>query len=132
MPINLGDAFVIDTPPSRQHLFVAIAPLPNGAYLFVNATTVRPNRPVDNSCILNPSDAEMHNFIVSPSYTFYRRADEYTDDQINNAISRGDCRRRGAFSLLVLRRIQEGGLVSRFLSNEYKEHLQNYLNSLKK
>ncbi len=129
MPINLGDAFLIDTGVPKKHLFVAIAPLPNGAYLFVNASTVRPNRPVDRSCILNPS-ADMHDFIVAESYIFYRQADEYTNAEIDTAISNGDCSPRGAFSPSVLRQIQEGGLVSRFLANEYKEHLRSYLNSL--
>ena len=129
MYIRLGDAFVIDTGATKKHLFVAIAPLPNGAYLFVNASTVRPNRPVDRACILNPS-ADMHDFIVAESYIFYRGADEYTNAEINTAISNGDCSPRGAFRPSVLRQIQEGGLISKFLTNEYKKHLRSYLNYL--
>lgn len=50
MPINLGDAFIIETPPNREHLFIAIAPLPGGNYLFVNTSTVRSNTQ-DRACI---------------------------------------------------------------------------------
>jgi len=129
MLIRLGDTFIIDTQASKKHLFVAIAPLPNGSYLFVNASTVRSNRNVDRACILRPS-LEMHDFIREESYIFYRRAGEYTNAGINAAISRGDCSRRGAFSASILQKIQQGGLASRFLANEYKEHLRNYLESM--
>ena len=36
IPINLGDAFLIDTPPHGQHLYIAIAKTVNNKYLFVN------------------------------------------------------------------------------------------------
>jgi hypothetical protein len=130
MPIRLGDAFIIDTQASKKHLFVAIAPLPDGAYLFVNASTIHPNKRIDNSCILDPNEENMHDFIVNESYIFYRQARDYTSAEINAAMSRGDCSRRGAFSQSVLQKIQRGGLSSRFLANEYKEHLRNHLKSM--
>ncbi|MGK7892939.1 MAG: hypothetical protein AB4372_04675 [Xenococcus sp. (in: cyanobacteria)] len=33
IPINLGDAFLIDTPPNGQHLYIAIAKTGNNKYL---------------------------------------------------------------------------------------------------
>ena len=61
IPINLGDAFLIDTSPNGQHLYIAIAKTGNNKYLFVNVTTKRPNS--DTSCILQPNSA-MPSFIV--------------------------------------------------------------------
>lgn len=124
MHINLGDAFLINTNPNEKHLFVAIACLPNQTYLFVNTSTVRPNRPVDTACILFPC-AGMHNFIVNESYIVYRKACTYTNAQISAAIANGSFIRRGAFGTPVLRQIQKGGLASKLLAKEYKEYLES-------
>lgn len=126
MPINLGDAFIIETPPNREHLFIAIAPLPGGNYLFVNTSTVRSNTQ-DRACILIPG-TDMHPFIRSESYIVYREARKYTNAALDTAIANRSCRPRGRFSPAILRTIQEGGLVSRFLANEYKAALRNCLN----
>ncbi len=34
--VKLGDAFLIDTPPNKQHLYIAIAKTSENRYLFVN------------------------------------------------------------------------------------------------
>jgi hypothetical protein len=36
--INIGDVFLIDTPPNGQHFYVAIAKTSGNKYLFVNLT----------------------------------------------------------------------------------------------
>ncbi|EDN66530.1 hypothetical protein BGP_5981 [Beggiatoa sp. PS] len=36
--LNIGDAFLLSTPPNDKHLFVVIAPTQNGKYLCVNVT----------------------------------------------------------------------------------------------
>ncbi|WP_008315844.1 hypothetical protein [Leptolyngbya sp. PCC 6406] len=50
--INLGDAFLIDTPPNGEHLYIAIAQTSGSNYLFVNVTTRRPNS--EATCVLMP------------------------------------------------------------------------------
>jgi hypothetical protein len=56
--INLGDAFLIDTPPNGEHLYIAIAQTSENNYLFVNVTTRRNNS--EASCILMPgSDVQV-------------------------------------------------------------------------
>lgn len=39
--VNVGDAFLINTPPNGQHLYIAIAQTSENQYLFVNVTTRR-------------------------------------------------------------------------------------------
>ena len=39
--VNLGDAFLLETPPNDQHLYIAIAKTSAEKYLFVNVTTRR-------------------------------------------------------------------------------------------
>ena len=38
--INLGDAFLLDTPPYGEHLYIAIAKTSENKYLFVNVTAL--------------------------------------------------------------------------------------------
>ncbi len=41
--INIGDVFLIDTPPNGQHFYVAIAKTSGNKYLFVNLTDKKNN-----------------------------------------------------------------------------------------
>lgn len=41
--INLGDAFLLNTPPYGEHLYIAIAKTSANKYLFVNVTSRREN-----------------------------------------------------------------------------------------
>jgi len=72
--INLGDAFLIETPPNDKHLYIAIAPTPNNKYLFVNLTTRRARSEI--ACILTPSMAGVPSFITSESVIAYQFARE--------------------------------------------------------
>jgi hypothetical protein len=40
--INLGDAFLLDTPPNSEHLYIAIAQTSDTDYLFVNVLAADP------------------------------------------------------------------------------------------
>ncbi|MBE9037556.1 hypothetical protein [aff. Roholtiella sp. LEGE 12411] len=44
--INLGDAFLLDTPPNSEHLYIAIAQTSGKDYLFVNITN--PKKPSES------------------------------------------------------------------------------------
>jgi len=50
--INLGDSFLLDSPPNGKHLFVAIMPITNTKHLFVNVTKKQGN--CDLTCIIKP------------------------------------------------------------------------------
>lgn len=67
--INLGDAFLIDTPPNDQHLYIAIAQTSVNNYLFVNVTTRRTSS--ETTCVLLPGP-EVPSFIVHESVVAYQ------------------------------------------------------------
>lgn len=122
--LNIGDAFLLSTPPNDKHLFVVIAPTQNGKYLCVNVTSKRNNS--DISCVLQQSD---HPFIKHDSVINYKKAREVEPAVIQNQISRGNCIQYQSVSSSVLKRIQEGGIISKKLKNKYKNYLNSLLNS---
>jgi hypothetical protein len=67
--INLGDAFLLDTPPNNQHLYIAIAQTSESNYLFVNVTTRRPNS--EATCVLIPG-VGVPSFVVRESVIAYQ------------------------------------------------------------
>lgn len=122
--LNIGDAFLLSTPPNDKHLFVVIAPTQNGKYLCANVTSKRNNS--DTSCILQQGD---HPFIRHDSVINYKKAREVDPAVIQNQISRGNCIQYQSVSSPVLNRIQQGGIISRRLKKEYKNYLNSFLNS---
>lgn len=123
--INLGDAFLIDTPPNGQHLYVAIAETGNGKYLFVNVTTKRPNS--DTACILQPG-AGIPDFIIRESVIAYKFAREIDSLTLATLITSGSPIPKGSFSQNVLLQIQLGGISSKRLKKKYKQALKDFLN----
>jgi hypothetical protein len=119
--INLGDAFLLDTPPNGMHLHIAIAQIAENMYLFVNTTTPRENS--DMSCVLNPG-LGVPDFIVHKSVIVYKRAREISTTALTNLITKGSCLPKGCFSDSVLLQIQQGGLTSKRLPNKYKTVLK--------
>ncbi|NET09870.1 MAG: hypothetical protein F6K16_35250 [Symploca sp. SIO2B6] len=124
--INLGDAFLIDTPPNGQHLYIAIAPTSESKYLFVNVTTRRSNS--DPACILLPG-GNVPAFIVRESVIAYRFAREMSSTELASLITPGSPVPKGSCSAAILDRIQQGGLESRRLRGRYKTALSNFLSS---
>ncbi|MBU7584705.1 MAG: hypothetical protein KAF91_17630 [Nostoc sp. TH1S01] len=122
--INLGDAFLIDTPPNGQHLYIAIAQTSDNNYLFVNITTRKPNS--ETACILLPG-ADVPNFIVHESIVAYQYAREMDATTLAGLITSGSPIPKGTCSLSALSKIQQGGLISKRLKNKYKTVLKNYL-----
>jgi hypothetical protein len=122
--VNLGDAFLLDTPPNGMHLYVAIAQISEKVYLFVNTTTPRENS--DMSCVLNPG-LGMPDFIVHESVIVYKYAREINTTALTDLIAEGSCFQKGCFSKSVLLQIQQGGLTSKRLPKKYKTVLKSLL-----
>jgi hypothetical protein len=122
--INLGDAFLIDTPPNSQHLYIAIAPTSGDNYLFVNVTTRRSNS--DPSCILLPG-ADVPGFIVNESVVAYQFAREIDATELASLITPGSPIPKGSCSDTILGKIQRGGLESKRLKNRYKDALKAFI-----
>jgi hypothetical protein len=124
--IDLGDAFLLNTPPNGMHLYIAIAQISKNIYLFINATTQRDNS--ETTCILQPGSG-VPNFITHESVIVYKYAREINATVISELIAEGNCVQKGSCSETVLMQIQQGGLVSRRLKNKYKTVLKNFLNT---
>jgi hypothetical protein len=122
--INLGDAFLIDTPPNGQHLYIAIAKTNASKYLFVNVTTR--NERSETTCILLPSP-DVPSFIVNESVIAYFFAIEIDPTELSQRITSGSPIPKGFCSPAILSQIQQGGLISRRLKNKYKTALKNFL-----
>ncbi|MEH1959543.1 MAG: hypothetical protein V7L05_06605 [Nostoc sp.] len=122
--INLGDAFLLDTPPNNEHLYIAIAQTSGSNYLFVNVTTRRPNS--ETSCVLLPGSGTP-SFIVHESVIAYQFAREIDATQLALLITSGSPIPKGTCSMAVIARIQQGGLVSKRLEKRYKTALKAFL-----
>jgi hypothetical protein len=122
--INLGDAFLINTPPNGEHLYIAIARTSENRYLFVNVTSRRSNSEV--SCILVPG-SDVPSFIVRESVVTYQYAREMDAIELASLITVGSPIPKGSCSATILERIQQGGLASKRLKNKYKTALKAFL-----
>jgi hypothetical protein len=119
--INLGDAFLIDTPPNGEHLYIAIAQISGSSYLFVNVTTRRDSS--ETACVLLPGSG-VPSFIVRESVVAYRFAREMDATELAGLITIGSPIPKGSCSMSILTQIQQGGLVSKQLRNKYKAALK--------
>lgn len=122
--INLGDAFLLDTPPNSEHLYIAIAQTSGSNYLFVNVTTHRLNS--ETSCVLLPGSG-IPSFIVHESVIAYQFAREMDATQLAGLITIGSPIPKGTCSMAVITQIQQGGLVSKRLKKRYKTALKAFL-----
>ncbi len=122
--INLGDAFLLDTPPNRQHLYIAIAKTTGNKYLFVNVTSRRSNS--ETTCILLPG-AGVPDFIVRESVIAYQYARELDSTELAQLITANSPIPKGSCSQVILAQIQQGGLVSKRLKKKYKTALKAFL-----
>lgn len=107
-----GDTFVPIAPRGDGHLWVVIsAPTPQNRLAIVNLTTRRP--PCDDSCILQARD---HPFLRHESIVFYARARLADADILDGNLSGGLYSPRDPVTVGLLRRIQDGALVSPYTS----------------
>lgn len=118
--VNLGDAFLLTTPPNGMHLYFAIAQISEKVYLFVNATTPRENS--ETACVLTPG-VGIPDFINHESVIVYKYAREIDITLLNEE----SCIWKGCCSESVLIQIQKGGLDSKRLKNKYKTVLKTLL-----
>jgi hypothetical protein len=122
--LKLGDAFLLDTPPKSEHLYIAIAQTSESDYLFVNVTSRRPNS--EDTCALLPGSG-VPGFIVRESVIAYQFAREMNAVELAQLVTIGSPIPKGVCSAAVLERIQQGGLVSKRLKNQYKTALKAFL-----
>jgi hypothetical protein len=124
--INLGDAFLLDTPPNSEHLYIAIAQTSDTDYLFVNVTRRRPNS--ETSCILLPGE-NVPSFVTCESVIAYQFAREISIEELGSLITTGSPIPKGSCSKNILQQIQQGGLASKRLKNKYNNALKTFLSA---
>ena len=122
--IRVGDTFL--SMPSRSgqyHLTFVIAkydrPYEVSKLLVVNASTLRWDS--DHTCILSPTDSDAHPWIRHDSCVRYRDMEVMTEEVV-----REHDRERPASPALV-KRIQQGALLSPKTPRQYKPHLHRAL-----
>ncbi len=123
--VKLGDAFLLETPPNDQHLYIAIAKTTPNKYLFVNVTTRRAKS--DLSCVLQPDTEGVPNFVKRESVINYLDAREMDGEQLARVICVGSRIPKCRFSPSILSKIQQGGLISKRLPKVYKNTLRKFL-----
>jgi hypothetical protein len=124
--IELGSAFLIDTPPHDRHLYIVIATVSKNNYLLVNTTTS--NKQIDpvKDCIIDPGEG-IPDFIVCRSTIAYKYAREFRQNQIQQIMNKGKCTYCGKFLEEEVYRIQEKGASSKSLPKKYKDVLEKAL-----
>jgi hypothetical protein len=122
--INLGDAFLLNTPPNGEHLYIAIAKTSSTKYLFVNVTSRKANS--EPTCILIPGEG-VPSFLKRESVIAYQFARELDSRELAKLITVGSQVPKDTCSVTVLAKIQQGGLTSKRLKNQYKTALRAFL-----
>ncbi len=120
--INLGDAFLVETPPNGQHLYMAIAPPTNPKYLFVNLTTCKTGS--ETTCILQPKTTGMPSYVKAESAIAYQYAREMDARQLDLEICVGSRIPKCTFPLDILGKIQQGGIASKRIAPIYNTKAQ--------
>jgi len=128
--MNIGDAFLLATPPNGSHLFFAIAITADNKYFCVNATSLK-STTLDTACILKPGTG-VPSFIVHDSAIVYTstRVREISPNMISRLIASEQYIHKGCCSQEIIKQIQQGALASRQITNEHKQVVQNFLERL--
>lgn len=77
--------------------------------LLVNISSIKPDIPFDDTCILNTGD---HPFIIKPSYIYYRMAEIYSAAGIEQQVAEGSFSVREDCDDVVFERILDGFEIS--------------------
>lgn len=122
--IKTGYAYLVATPPKGNHLYIAIASLDGGQFLFVNLTTRQEFS--DCECVLNPGPG-VPSFVTRESVIAYQHARLMDSNMLAKVITPGSPIPKAILDAALLLQIQQGGLSSRRLPNKHKRALANYL-----
>ena len=122
-----GDTFRSDSP--GAHLFIVLT-TPRGAdnrFVIVNLTTKKDYRGEDHSCVLVAGE---HPFVIHDTIVLYRTANITDEAAFRGLSSQGSILHSEVMSRDLLRKIQDGALVSRFTPNKVKTAVSEELGPL--
>lgn len=108
--MTIGESFIASVARRDGHLWVVITePSPRNYIALVNLTTRRP--PCDDSCIVTVGE---HPFVRHESVVAYRHARMIDSDLLASQVQHQPA------SLALVRRMQEGALVSDYTADKVK------------
>jgi hypothetical protein len=117
--------FLAPSGPSGDHLFVVVlGPVQSadygshGQYLLVNFSSINPSLHHDPACISQPGE---HPFITSPSYAYYRKAIQKSEQEIQKLLSSGVFKRKEDCSPSLLKKLSSGASNTREMKNHLKQ-----------
>lgn len=118
---SVGDSFRGDGEGSHLYVIITSPSAVDGRFVIVNLTTKRDRRGEDHTCVLQVGD---HPYIRRDSIVLYAEA-YITDELTFRAVaSSGKVLLEDSFTPEVLKRIQQGGIASRFTPNKIKAALR--------
>jgi len=115
----------------RKHLFVILANHPTSdthesSVLLVSVSSIKPEIPYDNACILNPGD---HPFIKHNSFVVYARARIENTNAILRGVNDGKLIPQEPMSQPVFDRICAGLTVSIHTPRNIRDFFSRYITS---
>jgi 5'(3')-deoxyribonucleotidase len=114
----------------RKHLFILMTdPVENletktKEVLVVSLSTIKPNSPYDDTCIIRPYE---HPFIKHDSFVFYRNSAIKDCDKLINGVKQGIFKAKGIIDMPVFSRICSGIETSRFIPSKCLKFYQRFL-----
>lgn len=127
--MELGECFLINTPPKGKHIFVVTVLLSPGRYLFLPFTSQ--SQYSDPSCVIHPGK-ESPSFIGHETAIDYSKAKDLYEIKIIELIDSGQCLKRERIPEKLHRKILESGLKSKRLKRKYQKSIRSYLEANKK
>ncbi len=117
--VNIGDTFLIPTPPdfATEHLFIVVISINKDEVLIVNITTKTDNS--DLSCILTTKD---HEFIYHDSVINYRDATKTSTKLLEANLENKKINTHQPCSKALLEKIVKGATNSEHLPDEFKQY----------
>ena len=124
--MELGETFLLKTPPKGNHLFVVAIPLSSSTFLLFPVVSFREY--LEQVCVLEPS-AELPDFIEHKSVVDYKKARQVSQFSLNDMQARGFCNPKGKLSTRVHMKILSCALASKRITKRNKRLIREFLDA---
>lgn len=124
--MDLGETFLLKTPPKGNHLFVVAIPLSSSTFLLLPVVSFKEY--LEQVCVLEPS-SELPDFIEHPSVVDYQNARHVSQYSLDDMQARGYCTPKGMLSTRVHMKILNGALASKRITKQNKRLIREFLNT---
>ncbi|MEM7791408.1 MAG: hypothetical protein AAF546_08400 [Verrucomicrobiota bacterium] len=124
--MNVGECYLIKTPPNGKHCFVVSLKIYEDQFLLLPISTQRENS--ESCCVIEPDEIDFP-FVNHTSIIAYSHAKEFTHYALQDATQRGYCTSLGSLKPELLDRILQSALHSKRLKNRWKELIRKQIGS---